>query len=276
MSDRAARRPLAPIVNPAAAGGQFTENFRRIYFGGLADNRSLGGGQGIYHVRVLAPLEVTDEGVGLNMHDARMYTMLAGMINHVGGKVRVSSDDQLADYLADKLVGDDGTGDNLKVELQELNDGGDEDLKIVVTKSDVRDAANGSDLGSSELKIHYKGTNDLTETLDSNDWRGRLVRVWARAADSADIDTAPDYALAAGLRPLGPTGTGDWATLAVGVADSNVEFSVYFDTAGGDAGKLKLAITNKSGVSAEAWFHCRIDVMGSVPTSGYTNKGNWQ
>ncbi len=54
-----------------------------------------------------------------------------------GQKVKISVNDTTPGLLVDKIVGDDGTGSNVKVSLQEQNDGGNETLKIVVAKSDI-------------------------------------------------------------------------------------------------------------------------------------------
>ena len=82
MNKRPIRKHKVPLVHPAAGRTEeFAENFRRIYAGALADHRSLGCGQGVYYVRVLAPLVVTDDGVGLDLYDSRIVTMLAGVLS---------------------------------------------------------------------------------------------------------------------------------------------------------------------------------------------------
>lgn len=54
-----------------------------------------------------------------------------------GQKVKVSLNDTTTDVLINKLVGDDGTGDNVKISFLEQDDGGTETLKAVIAKSDI-------------------------------------------------------------------------------------------------------------------------------------------
>ena len=103
MTNRPERKPLLPLVNPSAkTPEELAENLRRIYAGALADHRSIEAGEGVYAVRVLAPLEVTDEGVGFNWHDPIVFAVLRDLIGDTG-LVKVDPGD-VPDYLINQLI----------------------------------------------------------------------------------------------------------------------------------------------------------------------------
>lgn len=110
-------------------------------------------------------------------------------VGSAGGKVMVSSNDTTADYLKEKLLGDDGTGDNIKITLTEQNNGGDETLKIVIDKDDIP-----SDGGGIDKFICYRikipnGSSSGTYTFSSSDWRGRLLFCWLQSIYSNSEST---------------------------------------------------------------------------------------
>jgi len=68
--DRPQRLHKGPTITTAIATFEdVAYNFQIIQSGGLADGRSLEGRQGVYAVKVVPPLAITDNGIVLNMHD---------------------------------------------------------------------------------------------------------------------------------------------------------------------------------------------------------------
>jgi hypothetical protein len=342
MTDRPQRRPVVPLINPAAAApAELAENFRRIYAGALADHRSIEAAQGVYAVRAVAPLEVTDEGVGLNWHDPRIFEVLADLIGarfaEDLGLVKVDEGDE-ADYLANQLVDYNGpTADWIGVDIYQA--AAHDPLEGRVSKQAIQSAVSASGgAGSLEVFYHYKGTQSVTITLDEEDWQPRLLRVWARCAPTlVDLQTAGNKYTGVCACPYpfsnfqkgGPaahwwlvTTAYDGLPLRPVNAQSQLSFCVYIDP--DDAGHLKFTVVhpqegtyrgawaagsmydsldvvqyqglyytslqeNNQGhvpndgndpgwwtayTMLEAWFHARIDVMGTVPSGGATGIGN--
>jgi hypothetical protein len=258
MADRPQRKPIVPLVNPAAsAPAELAENFRRIYAGALADHRSLGAGAGVYAAKVVAPLVVTDDGIALDWTDPRIYQVLADLIRDRLaddlGTVKVDEGDT-ADYLENQLVDYDGdTDDWIGVDI--VKPAAHEPLQGRTSKAELAGfLAHTGDAQSVELKIHYKGTNSITETLNADDWRKKLARVWARCGDTLAHMLAlnnPQTGQCAWLWPWG-WGSGNVPPLAAdylglgGLQPVNVpgdiHVRVYSDAA--DAGKLKMTITH--------------------------------
>lgn len=56
-------------MKAASSIADFARNWRLVYSGSLADNRSIRGRDGEYRVQVKAPLRVTDEGVVIDLAD---------------------------------------------------------------------------------------------------------------------------------------------------------------------------------------------------------------
>ena len=103
-------------------------------------------------------------------------------------RVKVSQNDTTERYLVQKLVGDDGTGDNLKVTLVEQNDGGDETLKIQIAREDI--ASGGLEKAVCHRISIPDGSSSGTTTIDSGDWRGRVLCCWLQAVYSNSPSTA--------------------------------------------------------------------------------------
>jgi hypothetical protein len=57
------------IKHDANTHAELVRNTRLVYNGALADQRSIGCGNGNYHVRVVSPLIVTEQGVAINLSD---------------------------------------------------------------------------------------------------------------------------------------------------------------------------------------------------------------
>lgn len=112
-----------------------------------------------------------------------------------GQKVKISANDTSIGPLVDKLVGDDGTGSNVKVTFQELNDGGSETLKAVIAKSDIP-------AGPDQKVAVVSG--------DTGDYLGSQVKTFA--GDSTDIGVT-----------LEVDGSGESAKLQAKVAKSDIE-----------------------------------------------------
>jgi hypothetical protein len=334
MNDRPQRKPEVPLINPAAtAGRELAENFRLIYAGALADHRSIEAGGGIYAVRAVAPLEVTDDGVGLNWQDPRVYQVMGDLLLNLpeSGKVKVDDGD-VPDFLENQLVDYTGPTDQW-IGVDIVKPAPHEPLQARIAKAALPPppgGGNGGGEGSLELFIRYKGTDTISQTLSDDDWRPRLLRVWARSADTLDHllgISNPISGLAAWLWPLRHS----FATVTpivslpydTGIQSTNnniaISFRVWADEL--DGGRLKLVIQHPSPVvyfgtwdggveysstdvvtdggsyyqskfngnqnhptadldwwdpyaMLEGWFHCRLDIMGTVPTTGAVSKGN--
>ena len=113
-----------------------------------------------------------------------------------GQKVKVSANDAATGLLIDKLVGDDGTGSNVKITFQELSDGGSETLKAVIAKADLPACA-----CTDQLVAVASG--------DSGDYLGNQVKTFA--GDSTDIGVT-----------LEVDGAGEAAKLQAKVAKSDI------------------------------------------------------
>ncbi len=113
-----------------------------------------------------------------------------------GWMVKISANDAATGLLVDKLVGDDGTGDNLKVSFQEVDDGGTETLKAVIAKADLP-ACTCTD----QLVAVVSG--------DSGDYLGNQVKTFA--GDSTDIGVT-----------LEVDGSGEAAKLQAKVSKSDI------------------------------------------------------
>ena len=100
-----------------------------------------------------------------------------------GWKVKVSANDTTAGLLADKLVGDDGTGSNVKVTLTEQTDGGNETLKVVIAKSDL---APGYATITHSIRI-VAGTAAGSHKISDDDLRGKLILHSAFGNDSSSM-----------------------------------------------------------------------------------------
>lgn len=92
----------------------------------------------------------------------------------VGEQVKVSSNDASPGHLVDKLVGDDGTGDNVKITLTEEDDGEDETLKIEISKGDIPDNS-GIEVSICHRISIPDGSSSGTVTISTADWRGHLM-----------------------------------------------------------------------------------------------------
>ncbi len=147
------------------------------------------------------------------------------------GLLLVSDDDTTRGYLGDKLVGDDGTGDNVKVSLVEQNDGGDETLKIQILKADMPAA-------DVEAVCHRicipDGSSSGTYEFSTADWRGRLLMCWLQAIFN---DTPEDVQWGGGsttgiTRFFGSTWSGS-DTVLVSASGDNPGVKIE-----GDTGKL--------------------------------------
>lgn len=68
--------PLVPLE--ARSAEELAHAVAIIYAGGLADGRALYGAAGVYTVNAVEPLEVTDDGLAINLHDERWSVMLHG------------------------------------------------------------------------------------------------------------------------------------------------------------------------------------------------------
>ena len=64
-------RFLPKIMKAARTLADLAGNWRLVWAGALADNRSLRGRDGEYRVAVLPPLQVTDDGVAIDLRDER-------------------------------------------------------------------------------------------------------------------------------------------------------------------------------------------------------------
>ncbi len=62
-------RFLPKIMQAARSAADFARNWRLVWSGALADNRSLKGRDGEYRVQVLPPLRVTDDGLAVDLQD---------------------------------------------------------------------------------------------------------------------------------------------------------------------------------------------------------------
>jgi len=112
-----------------------------------------------------------------------------------GRMVKISANDTTSGLLADKIVGDDGTGSNVKISFQEQGDGGNETLKAVIAKSDIP-------TGTDQLVAVVSG--------DSGDYLGNQVKTFA--GDSTHIGVT-----------LEVDGAGEAAKLQAKVAKSDIE-----------------------------------------------------
>lgn len=92
----------------------------------------------------------------------------------VGERLKVSANDSSPGDLADKLVGDDGAGNNIKVSLTELNDGADEKLKIEIAKDDIP-SNSGIEVNVCHRIRIPDGSSSGTYTFSTADWRGRVL-----------------------------------------------------------------------------------------------------
>jgi hypothetical protein len=131
------------------------------------------------------------------------------------GMVKVSANDAGLAPLVDKLVGDDGEGENLKVSLVEQDDGSDETLKIVIRKEDLTVSAGIATAMLHRIRIP-DGADAGSFVFSTEDHRGRLLlcalqalysdtpggEQWGGGATSgltrffgATWDTAPDRTL---------------------------------------------------------------------------------
>lgn len=138
MTTRPARTRARPLINPAAGTPrEFAENFRLIYAGSLADHRTIEAAGGVYAVRVVGPLEVTDNGIGFNWQDPRVFQVISDMVlnSAASGLVKVDAGD-VPDYLENQLVDYSGsTDDYAGVDI--LKPAANAPLQARVTKTDI-------------------------------------------------------------------------------------------------------------------------------------------
>ena len=70
MMKRPDRIPRTTIISPVVSAlWEHVGNWQVVYAGGLADHRALEGAQGVYTVKVLPPLRVTDDGIAIDLTD---------------------------------------------------------------------------------------------------------------------------------------------------------------------------------------------------------------
>lgn len=67
-------RFLPKILHAARSAADFARNWRLVWSGALADNRSLKGHAGEYRVQVQPPLKVTDDGLTIDLQDPQWQT----------------------------------------------------------------------------------------------------------------------------------------------------------------------------------------------------------
>lgn len=189
MTARPQRKAMSPLLNPAARlPEELAENFRRVYAGALADHRSLEGGAGVYAVRVLPPLKVTDEGLALDLADPRLIQYVTDLAEAAPGEgddrlVAVDAGDE-ADYLENQIVTyhEPDLRDRLGVHI--LKPAAHEPLEGWVSTEEVE-----RKLGTPwvrpetfEVKVHFLGTEAIEIDLRDGDYRGLLLEFWERGA----------------------------------------------------------------------------------------------
>jgi hypothetical protein len=192
MTARPDRKATLPLLNPAARlPEELAENFRRVYAGALADHRSLEGGGGVYAVRVLPPLKVTDEGLALDLGDPQLIQYVSGLVEAAPGG---GGDDKLvavdvgddADYLQSQIVTyhEPETQDKLGVNI--LKPGPHEPLEGWVSLDDLRGKLGTPWIHEAtfEVKVHFIGTDATEIDINNTDYRGALLHFWERGAAS--------------------------------------------------------------------------------------------
>ena len=230
MSSRPQRNPLVPLVNPSAkTPEELAESLRRIYAGALADHRSIEAGEGVYAVRVLAPLEVTDEGVGFNWHDPIVFGVLRDLIGDTG-LVKVDAGD-VPDYLINQVITYDQAppAGTVTVQIVQPHGANTPLMGLVQLPPNLGGVLWGM---SQEIKVHFKGTWPVTTQISAEDWRPRMGRsLWRCGGTVGDmLALANDDGLHGGGRfwPPPPNGIDGWNIVGSCQA-TNVMFRVFVD-----------------------------------------------
>jgi len=146
-------------------------------------------------------------------------------------RLKVSDNDTLAEYLEEKLIGDDGTGTNLKVTLTPQNEGGVEQLKIIVEKTDVDDASSDEHIGT----VDGDGAGTATDVNVLNFIGATVTETPAGTAQITITDTNTDDSIG--------TVQGDGAG-SVTATDVNVLDFVGAKVTETPAGTAKIEITD--------------------------------
>jgi hypothetical protein len=266
MTTRPDRNPLVPLINPSAATApEVAENFRRIYAGSLADQRSIEAAGGVYAVRAAAPLEVTDEGIALNWQDPRVYEVVGGLVlNHPdSGKVKVDDGDE-PDFLENQLVDYAGATDEW-IAVDIVKPAAHSPLQARVAKADVR-AANppgGAGGTANELAIHWQPTAAGARTIQviAGDCRGRLVRYWM-AAGTTIANLQHCVTGDSSQQGIVTAMHGSWPNDLLGTAISHATIALNGTT-------NALEVTFSSIGADDVYFYVRVDDFGVIPSDGY-------
>jgi hypothetical protein len=204
MPTRPRRKPVVPIINPAAVSpADLAENFRRVYAGALADGRSLWAGAGVYAAQVVPPLVVTDQGIALDWTDPHVYQVISDLIGDriahgPTGLVKVDEEDE-PDLLETQLV--DYTGDTEDwISVDIVKPGDCAPLEARVSKDDVVAVDPGLVRVDEDDESDFLRNQLVDYTGDTTDWIGvHVVQFGEHAPLEARVSKDDVAAVAAGL-----------------------------------------------------------------------------